>query len=64
MNPTLKALTGSIPHVLTTFLMTLIGMLSATHEPVTTGLIVSLVPAAAVAALRVAEAAAKTPPKG
>jgi hypothetical protein len=58
-----KAL-NSAPHVITTYLATLISMLYATHEPITTKLIVSLIPAAAVAALRAAESAAAVSRKG
>lgn len=43
-------------HVAVTFAVTLGGMLKATHQPVTRDLVVSLLPAAAVATLRTLEA--------
>lgn len=45
-------------HALVTFVVTLGGMLAATNQPVTTQLVVSLLPAAAVATLRALEARA------
>lgn len=49
-------------HVLGTFAITLGGMLWAKHQPVTLDLVLSLLPAAAVATLRALEARGKTSP--